>query len=80
MTMMVTSIFLLQMATAKSLFLPCTYPHLRFITSPENDGKGHFTDAGKRMCDYFNVKRSGRGMAVWDYDNDGDLDINRIPC
>ncbi len=41
----------------------------------ENDGKGHFTDVGQELCDYFKVKRSGRGMAVWDYDNDGDLDI-----
>ena len=41
----------------------------------ENDGKGHFKDVGKELCDYFKVKRSGRGMAVWDYDNDGDLDI-----
>lgn len=41
----------------------------------ENDGKGHFTDVGQKLCDYFKVKRSGRGMAVWDYDNDGDLDI-----
>ena len=41
----------------------------------QNDGKGHFTDVGKKLSNYFNVKRSGRGMAVWDYDNDGDLDI-----
>lgn len=41
----------------------------------ENDGKGHFKDAGKKLGDYFNIKRSARGMAVWDYDNDGDLDI-----
>jgi len=41
----------------------------------ENDGKGRFTDVGRELCDYFNKKRSGRGMAVWDYDNDGDLDI-----
>jgi enediyne biosynthesis protein E4 len=41
----------------------------------ENDGKGHFRDAGKEMGTYFTTKRSGRGLAVWDYDNDGDLDI-----
>ena len=23
----------------------------------------------------FSTKRSGRGLAVWDFDNDGDLDI-----
>ncbi|MFH0843412.1 MAG: CRTAC1 family protein [Bacteroidota bacterium] len=41
----------------------------------ENDGKGHFKDTGKEHGTYFRVKRSGRGMAVWDYDNDGDMDI-----
>jgi enediyne biosynthesis protein E4 len=41
----------------------------------ENDGKGHFRDAGKEMGNYFTTKRSGRGAAIWDYDNDGDLDI-----
>ncbi|HNR41673.1 MAG TPA: CRTAC1 family protein [Bacteroidales bacterium] len=41
----------------------------------ENDGKGHFTDVGRRHSDYFLKRRSGRGMAVCDYDNDGDLDI-----
>ena len=41
----------------------------------ENDGKGHFRDTGKEHGAYFGIKRSGRGMAVWDYDNDGDLDI-----
>lgn len=41
----------------------------------ENDGKGRFMDVGRNLCDYFSKKRSGRGMAVWDYDNDGDLDI-----
>jgi len=41
----------------------------------ENDGKGHFRDAGRKLGGYFTKKRSGRGMAVWDYDNDGDLDI-----
>ena len=40
-----------------------------------NDGTGHFHDAGKRLSPYFREKRSGRGAAVWDYDNDGDLDV-----
>ena len=30
---------------------------------------------GPELCDYFSTKRSGRTMAVLDYDNDGDLDI-----
>ncbi len=41
----------------------------------ENNGKGHFTDVGRERGNYFLTKRSGRGMAVCDYDNDGDLDI-----
>jgi hypothetical protein len=41
----------------------------------ENDGKGNFRDAGKTSGKYFTQKRSGRGLAVWDYDNDGDRDI-----
>lgn len=41
----------------------------------ENDGTGHFKDRGKIYGPYFNTLRSGRGLAVWDYDNDGDRDI-----
>ena len=41
----------------------------------ENDGKGHFKDVGKKHGAYFSTKRSGRSLAVWDFDNDGDLDI-----
>jgi hypothetical protein len=41
----------------------------------ENDGKGHFKDVGKEHGSYFSTKHSGRGLAVLDFDNDGDLDI-----
>jgi hypothetical protein len=41
----------------------------------ENDGQGRFRDVGADRGDYFQQKRSGRGAAVWDYDNDGDLDL-----
>lgn len=41
----------------------------------ENDGKGNFKDVGKMHGAYFSNKRSGRGLAVLDFDNDGDLDI-----
>jgi hypothetical protein len=41
----------------------------------ENDGTGHFTDVGSKTSSYFEDLRSGRGAAVWDFDNDGDLDI-----
>ena len=54
--------------TAEELILQ--YPLLL-----ENDGKGNFRDAGQEKGDYFRVKRSGRGLAVFDYDNDGDLDV-----
>ncbi len=47
-----------------------TYPVLL-----ENDGKGHFSNSGPETGKYFSTKRSGRGCAVVDYDNDGDLDI-----
>ena len=41
----------------------------------ENDGTGHFKNVGKEHGSYFSTKRSGRALAVWDFDNDGDLDI-----
>ena len=37
----------------------------------ENDGKGHFKNVGKVRGPYFSTKRSGRGLAVWDFNNDG---------
>jgi hypothetical protein len=54
--------------TAEELILQ--YPLLL-----ENDGKGHFKDVGKEHGTYFSAKRSGRGLAVLDFDNDGDMDI-----
>ncbi len=54
--------------TAEELILQ--YPLLL-----ENDGKGNFKDVGQEHGDYFSTKRSGRGLAVFDYDNDGDLDV-----
>ena len=41
----------------------------------ENDGKGHFKNVGQEHGSYFLTKRSGRSLAVCDFDNDGDLDI-----
>lgn len=54
--------------TAEELILQ--YPLLL-----ENDGNGNFKDVGKKLGPYFNKKRSGRAAAIWDYDNDGDLDV-----
>ncbi len=41
----------------------------------ENDGKGHFKNVGVEKCSYFATKRSGRAAAIWDYNNDGKLDV-----
>jgi len=54
--------------TAEELILQ--YPLLL-----ENDGKGHFRNVGPEHGDYFSTKRSGRGAAAWDFDNDGNMDI-----
>ena len=54
--------------TAEELILQ--YPLLM-----ENDGKGKFKNVGKDHGAYFSTKRSGRGLAVMDFNNDGFLDI-----
>jgi hypothetical protein len=41
----------------------------------ENTGKGRFINSGNQSGPYFLKKHSGRGAAVLDYDNDGDIDI-----
>ena len=48
---------------------------LQYPVLLENDGKGNFTNVGNEKNNYFSTKRSGRAAAVWDYDNDGDMDI-----
>ena len=54
--------------TAEELILQ--YPLLL-----ENDGKGHFKNVGMERGSYFKTKRSGRSLAIVDYENDGDLDV-----
>ena len=54
--------------TAEELILQ--YPLLL-----ENNGKGQFKNVGQDLGSYFSTKRSGRGLVVWDFDNDGDMDI-----
>jgi enediyne biosynthesis protein E4 len=41
----------------------------------ENDGKGVFTEVGAAAGPGFTTPRCGRGLAVADYDDDGDLDL-----
>jgi len=48
---------------------------LQYPLLMENDGKGHFTDVGRKASPYFKEKRSGRAAVTWDFDNDGDLDL-----
>ncbi|MRX64519.1 CRTAC1 family protein [Maribacter luteus] len=48
---------------------------LQYPVLLENDGKGNFKDVGKSVSPYFATKRSGRGLVIWDYDNDGHLDV-----
>ncbi|MDV7139510.1 CRTAC1 family protein [Maribacter sp. TH_r10] len=48
---------------------------LQYPVLLENDGKGNFKDVGKSVSPYFATKRSGRGLVIWDYDNDGYLDV-----
>jgi len=54
--------------TAEELILQ--YPILL-----ENDGKGNFKSVGKDHGSYFNTKVSGRGLAISDFDNDGNVDV-----
>jgi hypothetical protein len=41
----------------------------------ENEGNGHFKNVGLKSGAYFSTKRSGRGLAILDFDNNGNLDI-----
>lgn len=54
--------------TAEELILQ--YPLLM-----ENDGNGKFKNVGMQHGVYFSTKRSGRGLAVIDFDNNGFMDI-----
>ncbi|HYV84662.1 MAG TPA: CRTAC1 family protein [Patescibacteria group bacterium] len=41
----------------------------------DNDGKGRFSEVGAARGAYFSSRDTGRGLAIADYDNDGDLDV-----
>jgi hypothetical protein len=60
------------------LFTTNGVAHILVPQSPAlatNDGRGRFTDARSGAGTYFEGRRSGRGAAFADFDNDGDLDI-----
>jgi len=40
-----------------------------------NDGKGKFTEVGDQVGGGFNLPKVGRGLAIGDFDRDGDQDI-----
>jgi hypothetical protein len=40
-----------------------------------NDGRGHFREVGSQVGGGFNEPRVGRGLAVGDFDRDGDQDL-----
>jgi hypothetical protein len=40
-----------------------------------NDGRGHFAEVGGQVGGGFNQPRVGRGLAVGDFDRDGDQDV-----
>jgi enediyne biosynthesis protein E4 len=40
-----------------------------------NDGRGHFSEVGGQVGGGFNQPRVGRGLAVGDFDGDGDQDL-----
>jgi len=44
-----------------------------------NDGAGRYRERGAEIGDYFKRADVGRGLAVADYDNDGDLDLALNP-
>jgi hypothetical protein len=49
-----------------------------YAQSPQlflNDGKGKFTEVGDQVGGGFNLPKVGRGLAIGDFDRDGDQDI-----
>ncbi len=55
-----------------------TYPQLNLFM--ENDGAGRFVDRTAVLGADLGEKRVGRGLAVADYDRDGDLDLALSRC
>jgi hypothetical protein len=51
------------------------HEHIEEAMLVRNDGKGHFVDVAKQSGECLKRKYVGRGVAVGDFDNDGDMDI-----
>ncbi len=61
------------------------HEHIEEAMLVRNNGRGRFVDVARQSGDYFKTKHVGRGIAVGDFDNDGDKDIlvvniNDSPC
>lgn len=54
-------------------FRDSTYPQLNLLL--RNDGSGHFEDLGEDAGPGFAIRKVSRGLAVADFDTDGDLDL-----
>ena len=54
-----------------------TYAQRPFLF--ENQGNGTYREIGQQVGAYFRAQDVGRGLAVADYDNDGDLDLLFTP-
>lgn len=60
------------------LFIANGDPHHLYVeesTLARYDGKGKFIDVARQSGGFFHAKHVGRGAALGDFDNDGDLDI-----
>jgi hypothetical protein len=51
------------------------HEHIEEAMLVRNDGKGHFVDVAKQSGECFSRKCVSRGVAIGDFDNDGDMDI-----
>ncbi len=54
-----------------------TYTQRPFLF--ENQGTGIYREVGAETGDYFRAPEAGRGLAISDYDNDGDMDLLFTP-
>jgi hypothetical protein len=52
-----------------------TQEELFLVNAPGPDGRRRFSDAAGQSGEFFRHKSVSRGMAVGDYDNDGDMDV-----